>query len=122
MRIINAKISRGGALWGDSQFEMRELLAHDALPTLFPNLPVDKSENAEVHVQRPLPLHHHALTLLQPHRLPKFATDISLFQPELRGKLLRFHRPTSQKLYPCFGALISLSSVSASQVRSKGWL
>jgi len=105
---------------GDSQFEVRELLAHDALPTFLPNFPIDKSENAEVHVQRPLPLHHHSLPLLQSHRLPKFAADVSLLQLELGWKLLRFHRSTWKDIYPCLGALISLSSVSASQVRSKG--
>ena len=72
---------------------MRYFLTHDALATFFSNFPVDKSEDAVVHVERSLPLREPALPLLQPHRHPEFSADIRLLELELGRELLRLHRP-----------------------------
>lgn len=76
---INANDIKGG-LGGQSKAQMGELFTHDALPALLPNFPVDKSQDAVVHVHRPLPLHQPTLTLLQAHGQTELAAGIILLE------------------------------------------
>lgn len=59
---------------------MRELLTHDALPTLLADLPIDKAEDAAVHVQRPLPAYHATPTLALPHGQAELGAQGGLLQ------------------------------------------
>lgn len=70
---------------------MRYFLTHDALATFFSNFPVDKSDDAVVHVERALALREATPAVLETQRDAELGADISLLELELGRELLRLH-------------------------------
>lgn len=112
--IINAKISKGAG--GCSEAEVGELLAHDALPTLLADLPVDEAEDAVVHVHGAATREAVPFPLLKTQFLLYLFAEVLFFEFELWRELLRFEGSEWRVVYLGRGAFISLSSVAASKL------